>query len=103
MSWLSRVLNIGRRDRMTAELDEEIQVHLAARTDELTGQGIAPREARQQARRQIGNLLLLRESSRDIKLFARLESILLDVVFGLRLCRKNALLTAAAVVSLSLA
>ena len=45
----------------------------------------------------------MRESSRDIKLFPRLESILLDVVFGLRLCRSNKIVTAAAVVSLSLA
>jgi hypothetical protein len=86
MSWLSRFLNVVRRDRMNRDLDEEIQFHIAARTHELTDRGMAPHEARTQAQRQFGNTLLLRESSRDIKLFARLESILLDVVFGLRLC-----------------
>ena len=45
----------------------------------------------------------MRESSRDIKLLPRLESILRDVGFGLRLCLRNKIVTAAAVVSLSLA
>jgi putative ABC transport system permease protein len=103
MSWLSRVLNVVRRGRLNRELDEEIEFHLAARTEELISGGMTPDQAREQARRQFGNALVLRESSRDIKLFPRLESILQDVVFGLRLCRKNATLTAAAVMSLSLA
>ena len=103
MSWLSRFLNVVRRDRLNRDLDDEIQFHLAARTEELTRRGMTPEQAQGQAGRQLGNPLLLRESSRDIKLFPRLESILQDVAFGLRLCRKNTIVTAAAVVSLSLA
>ena len=64
---------------------------------------VCRRNARAQARRQFGNTLLIRESSRDIKLWPRLESILRDVGFGLRLCLRNKTVTAAAVVSLSLA
>ena len=103
MSLLSRLLNVVRRDRMNRDLDDELRFHLAARTDELTSRGMPPEDATQQARRQLGNTLLLRESSRDVKLYPRLESILQDVVFGLRLCRKNIVATAAAVVSLGLA
>ena len=65
--------------------------------------GMPAEDARAQARRQFGNTLLLRESSRDIKLLPRLESIVRDVGFGLRLCLRNKTVTAAAVVSLSLA
>ena len=103
MSWLSRFLNGIRRDRLNRDLEDEIQFHLAARMEELTRAGMSPRQAKEQAGRQLGNALRLRESSREIKLFPRFESILMDVAFGLRLCRKNKIVTAAAVVSLSLA
>lgn len=103
MSWLSRLLNVVRRDRLNRDLDDEIQFHLAARTDDLERRGMTREHAEGQARRRLGNPLLLRESSRDVKLFARLESIVQDVQFGLRLLRKNATVTAAAVTSLSLA
>ena len=103
MSWLSRLVNVVRRDRVDREIDEEIRFHLAARAEDLASRGMPAEEARAQARRRFGNTLLLRESSRDIMLSSRLESILLDVAFGLRLWRSNKIVTAAAVVSLSLA
>jgi hypothetical protein len=102
MSWFSRFMNVVRRDRLTRDLDDEIRFHVASRAEELTRAGMSPEQAKKQAGRQLGNPLLLRESSRDIKLFPRLESILLDVAFGLRICRKSAIVTAAAVVSSAL-
>ena len=103
MSWLSRLVNVVRRDRVDGEIDEEMRFHLAARAEDLTSRGMPADEAQAQARRQFGDTLRLRESSRDIKLSSRLESILLDVAFGLRLWGSNKVVTAAAVVSLSLA
>ena len=103
MSWLSRLANVIRRDRVDHDLEEEMRFHLAARTDDLVRDGMPAEDARAQTRRQFGNTLLLRESSRDIKLLPRLESIVRDVGFGLRLCLRNKTVTAAAVVSLSLA
>ena len=97
MSWLSRLVNVIRRDRVDRDLEEEMRFHLAARTDELVRGGMPAEDALAQARRQFGNTLLMRESSRDIKLFPRLESILRDVGFGLRLCLRNKTVTAAAV------
>ena len=96
MSWLSRFLNVGRRDQVNRDLDEEIRFHLAACAEDLTRAGMTPEKAEAQARRRFGHALLVRESSGDVKLFARLESILQDAAFGLRLCRKNAILTGAA-------
>lgn len=103
MSWFSRFLNVVRRDRVDRDLEEEIQFHLASRMEELTSSGMTAERAADQARRELGNALLVRESCRDIKLLPWLESILQDIAFGLRLCRKNIVVTAAAVVSLSLA
>ena len=103
MSWLSRVVNVFRPERVNRDLDEEIQFHLDARTADLTSRGMDPEQARAQAQRQFGNALVVRESSRDVKLWPRLESVLLDVLFGLRLCRKHATVSVAAILSLSLA
>lgn len=58
---------------------------------------------RRTAQRLFGNRLNVRDTSGDIKLSARLESILLDVNFALRLWRRNKTVTAAALISLSLA
>ena len=103
MSWLSRVVNVVRRNRVNHDLDDEIQFHLDARTDELVRSGMAADEARREAQRLFGNRLNVRDTSGDIKLSARLESILLDVNFALRLWRRNKTVTAAALISLSLA
>ena len=53
--------------------------------------------------RRFGSPLRLREQSLDVKLLPWLDSIARDVRLGARMLRKNAVVTAAAVVSLSLA
>ena len=68
MSLLSRFLNVIRCNRLDRDLDDEIQFPSGARTEDLTRDGMSPQEAREQASRQLGNTLLLRESSRDVKL-----------------------------------
>jgi predicted permease len=103
MSLLSRILNLVRRDRINADLDEEMQFHLASLTDEFIREGLTAQQAEAKARQSLGHTLLHRESSREVKLFPWLESIVQDVQFGLRQLRKNATVTAAAVLSLSLA
>jgi predicted permease len=103
MSWLSRIVNVTRRDRVDDDLEEEIRFHLAERTDDLIREGVPAGDARNRARRQFGNTLVMRESSRDVKLIPWLESILRDVGFGLRILRRSKTVTAAAVLSLSLA
>ena len=102
-SWLWRFVNVLRRERVDADLDEEMQFHLAARAEEFVRDGLSPREADAKAKQWLGHSLLLRESSREIKLFPRLDSIVRDVRYGLRQLHKNTTVTAAAVLSLSLA
>ena len=103
MSWLSRLSNVFRGGKLNRDLDDELRFHLEERAAELIRSGEAPEEAARQARRTLGNPLRLRESSRDIKLLCRLESLVQDAQFGLRMLRKNAVVSGAAVVSLSLA
>jgi predicted permease len=103
VSWLSRLVNIARGGRLDRDLDDEIRFHLEARTADLVKDGIPENEAAERARRQFGNTLFLRESSRNVKLMPRVESIVRDVVFGLRLSRRTKTVTGAALLSLSLA
>jgi putative ABC transport system permease protein len=103
MSWLSRLTNVFRSDRLDRDLDAELAFHIEARTDELIAKGLPPEQAGREARRHFGNRLLLRESSREVKLISWLESVFQDVRFGLRMLLKNAGVSTAAVLSLALA
>jgi len=103
MSWLTRLARTFRSRKLDDELDEELRFHLEARAVELAEGGLAREEAAREARRRLGGPLALRESSRDVKLIPWLDSVARDVQFGVRVLRKDALVTWAAIVSLSLA
>jgi predicted permease len=95
MPWWSRVANVFLGRRLSREIDEEFESHVA----EAIGQGRDPAEAR----RAFGSALLRREESRDIRMVARLDWLRADAVFGWRQLRKNKVTSAAAILSLALA
>ena len=102
MSWLSRVLNAVRPAAVDRALDDEMTFHIESRIGDLVATGMTQEAAEAMARRQFGNRLLLRES-RDVKLLPSLDSLVRDVRLGARMLLKNRLVTAAAMLSLSLA
>ena len=95
MSFWSRITNVIRGDRLSREIEEELQSHIA----EAIEQGRDPAEAR----RAFGSALLRREESRDIRLIAWLDSLRADAVFGWRQLLKRKATSAAAILSLALA
>lgn len=103
MSWLSRFANAFRSERLDRDLEDELQYHIEARTADLVRDGMDPAEAARVARRRFGNQLAMRESSREAKLFPWIESLFRDARFGARILMKERNVTAAAVLSLSLA
>ncbi len=103
MSWWSRLANVFQSDRLDRELDEEQRFHIETRADELEAGGLSRQAALDQAERQFGPRLQLRESSRDARLMSWLESLSRDLLFGLRLLRKDSLVSLAAILSLGLA
>src|SRR5215831_10048955 len=103
MSWISRIVNALRPERAAAGIDEEFRFHLDQRAEELVGQGMSRPEAEFAARRQLGNGVLLRESSQDVKSAAWLESVLGDFRFGGRMLAKHRNASLAAIASLALA
>src|SRR3984957_11215716 len=95
MSLWSRLANSLRGDRLSRDIDEELNSHI----EEAIEHGRDPAEAR----RAFGSALRHREESRDIRLIAWLDSLRADAVFGWRQLRKNKVASAAAVLSLALA
>lgn len=95
MSLLSRVANVFRPDRITRDIDEELEAHVA----EAIEQGRDPAEARL----ALGSRLRHRERSRDVRMLAWLDSLRADAVFGWRQLKKNRVSSAAAILSLALA
>src|SRR3974377_1266611 len=94
MSFWSRIANVFRTDRLSREIDEELQSHL----QEAIEQGRDPDEAK----KSLGPALQLREESRDLRLITWLDSLRADAVFGWRQLTKNKVAAAAAVLSLAL-
>lgn len=103
MSWFSRIANALRSDRSSTDLADELRFHLDRRAADLIRGGVPPAEAERIARRQLGNPLQLRESSRDVKSAVWLESLLQDFRLGLRITAKHRKASLAAIISLALA
>src|SRR5256885_7694889 len=95
MSLWSRIANAFRGDRLSREIDEELESHIA----EAVEQGRDPAEAR----RSFGSAFHHLEDSRDVKLVAWLDSLRADIIFGWRQLRKRKVTSAAAILSLALA
>ena len=103
MSWLSRVVNVFRQERVTDELDEELQFHVESRARDLIADGLAPDEAYREARRRLGNAGVIRERSREVKLVAGLDALMRDMRFAIRMLRRDLVVSLAAIASLALA
>jgi putative ABC transport system permease protein len=95
MSLWSRVANVFRLDRVSGEIEEELESHIE--------EGIEHGRDAAEARRAFGSVLRRSEESRDIRLIGWLDSLRADAVFGWRQLRKKKVTSAAAVLSLALA
>src|SRR5215831_15728708 len=95
MSLWSRIGNVWRGDRLSREIDEELEGHIAEAVEQ--GRDFA------EARRALGPALRYRERSRDFRVLPWLDSLRSDAVFGWRQLKKRKATSAAAVLSLGLA
>jgi putative ABC transport system permease protein len=102
--WLRRQEDVDR------ELDEEIEAHLAMRTDDLVRLGETPERARAEALRRFGDMAearqRLRESARAregrLMRGALLDDVRRDVLLGLRQARRSPGFSALAVATFAL-
>jgi len=90
------------RRRKEDELREELQFHLANEADERQGDGMTEDQARWAARRDLGNVTLLREDARTLWTWTPLEQLAQDLRYALRMMFKNRAFSALAALSLAL-
>ncbi len=101
MGLIHKILGQFHREKLTAEVDEELRYHLAMREDLNRRVGIPPEEARLAAQRSFGNLTPVKESTREADLLVFLETVLKDIHFAARMLAKHPGFTALAVLALA--
>lgn len=99
----SRIANVFRSDRVQRDLEDELAFHVEERTRALIEAGLPREAAAREAARRLGSPLRHREHSLDVKVLPWLDALVRDVRLGLRMLRRSGSITAAAVLSLSLA
>src|SRR5580765_3016406 len=104
MDWLRAIwFKLSGLDRRRAEsdFDEEVSSHMARLAERFVAAGMSPDQAGRAARRQFGNVALLKDVRAD---FARLavEAWWWDLRFAIRGLRRNVSFAAAAVLLLAL-
>jgi len=97
-----RLRSLLRRGRVDRELDEELAYHIAQRTQEYIGEGLAPREAREAALRDWRGVEQIKEECRDMRRVGFIQDLAGDIRHGIRQLAASPGFTMVVAVSLAL-
>jgi predicted permease len=96
------VAAVGQHRNRDAELQRELEAHLAIEAEEQQDSGLPPEEARYAARRAFGNTTRVQEDVREIWGAIWLERVVRDVKYAARSLRKSPGFAVVAVLTLAL-
>lgn len=109
MSILARLLETGRRivhsvrrRRRERDIDDELAFHLAMRRESLAAEGNSRDDAARLARRQFGNVQVIKEQTQDMWTLPSLESIVQDARYALRALWRTPAFSVVAILALTL-
>src|SRR5215475_6192661 len=99
---LHRLHSLTRRQRVEAELDSELQLHLDQLAKEYQAEGMSGSAARSAARRAFGSADVTKEQCRDMRRVNLIDEFAKDIAYTARLLKKSPGFALTAIVSLAL-
>src|SRR5262244_3923726 len=99
---MAKLRGLFLKRRLEQEMQDEINAHLEMQIEDNLRQGMSPEEARYLALRKFGGVEQMKETHRDRRSLASVETLLRDLKYGFRMLRRSPGVTAVAVLSLAL-
>src|SRR5215217_4226906 len=103
MRLLRRLAHWLRLGSQQAELADELAFHRELIERDFIRRGLSPEDARDAARRAMGNETFMREEARSVWLMPALEALWQDATYTLRGLRRNPTFTLGVTITLALA